>query len=334
MKTWELGEQGSVDTLRLHERPDPSPGSGEAVVRFHASSLNYRDHMIINLIASERKPAERIPVSDGAGEVIAVGDGVDAVKPGDRVMVSFFTDWLDGPLEERYFGSDLGGGRDGVLTELGAFPASSLVPIPEGMGYEEAATLPVAALTAWAVIVELGKVKAGDTVLMLGTGGVSIFGVQLAKMMGARAVITSSSDEKLERAKALGADHGINYATTPAWGEAVHTLTGGADIIIETGGASTLGQSMEAASQNARIGLIGMLGGVDQTIDPLGLLFKTLHLAGVFVASRRSFVEMNKAIGANGIEPVIDSVFPFDEAQAAYRRLGRGAFGKVVIKHI
>ena len=206
MKAWELGDrQGSVDSLRLVERPDPVPAAGEALVSIRASALNYRDHMILNLIDSAPKPAHRIPLSDGAGEVVAVGAGVDAVRPGERVMVSLFTGWLDGPLQPHYFGTDLGGGCDGTLAELAAFPASSLVAIPDSLSDEEAACLPCAALTAWVSLVEFGRMKAGDTVLLLGTGGVSIFGLQLARMMGADAVITSSSDEKLARARALGA---------------------------------------------------------------------------------------------------------------------------------
>ena len=262
MKAWELGDrQGSVDSLRLVERPDPVPAAGEALVRIRASALNYRDHMILNLIDSAPKPAHRIPLSDGAGEVVAGGAGVDAVRPGERVMVSLFTGWLDGPLQPHYFGTDLGGGCDGTLAELAAFPASSLVAIPDSLSDEEAACLPCAALTAWVSLVEFGQMKAGDTVLLLGTGGVSIFGLQLARMMGADAVITSSSDEKLARARALGASHGINYRRDPAWGGSVAELTGGADLIIETGGAATLAQSIEAAAFNARIALIGMLGG-------------------------------------------------------------------------
>ena len=335
MKAWELGtQQGSVGSLRMVERPDPEPAAGEALVRIRASALNYRDHMILNLIDSAPKPAHRIPLSDGAGEVVAVGAGVDSVKPGDRVMVSFFTGWLDGPLQPSHFGTDLGGGCDGTLAELAAFPASSLVAIPESLSDEEAACLPCAALTAWVSLVEFGQMKAGDTVLLLGTGGVSIFGLQFARMMGADAVITSSSDEKLARARALGAAHGINYTRAPAWGKTVAELTGGVDLIIETGGAATLAQSIEAAAFHARIALIGMLGGVGIENDPLALIWKNVHLKGVLVGSRRSLQEMTKAIDRNGLKPVIDRRFPFAGAPAAYRHLASGAhFGKVVISH-
>ncbi len=334
MKVYELGAQGSVDSLRMVERPELVPGAGEALVKFHANALNYRDHMILNLIDSAPKPEDRIPLSDGAGEVVSVGAGVDVVKPGDRVMVSFFTGWLEGPLHPSYFGTDLGGGCDGTLTELGVFPASSLVIIPDSLGYEEAACLPCAALTAWVSLVEFGQMKAGDTVLLLGTGGVSIFGLQFARMMGAEAVVTSSSDEKLVRAHDLGATHGVNYARDPAWGRTVAELTGGADLIIETGGAATLDQSIEAAAFNARIALIGMLGGTDDRNDPLNLIWKNVHLKGVLVGSRRALEQMTKAIAQNGLRPVIDRCFPFTEAPAAYRHLASGAhFGKVVITH-
>ena len=335
MRAWELGtQQGSVDSLQLVERPEPEPAAGEALVRIRASALNYRDHMILNLIDSAPKPAQRIPLSDGAGEVVAVGAGVDSVKPGDRVMVSLFTGWLDGPLRPEHFGTDLGGGCDGTLAELGAFPASSLVIIPDSLGDEEAACLPCAALTAWVSLVEFGQMKAGDTVLLLGTGGVSVFGLQLARMMGADAVITSSSDQKLARACALGATHGINYALDPAWGQTAAELTGGADIIIETGGAATLAQSIEAAAFNARIALIGMLGGVGIQNDPLALIWKNIHLKGILVGSRRALEEMTKAVTRNGLKPVIDRRFPFAEAPAAYRHLASGThFGKIVISH-
>ena len=290
--------------------------------------------MILNLIDSAPKPEHRIPLSDGAGEVVAVGAGVDRVKPGDRVMVSFFTSWLDGPLQPEHFGTDLGGGCDGTLAELAAFPASSLVAIPDSLSDEEAACLPCAGLTAWVSLVEFGQMKAGDTVLLLGTGGVSIFGLQLARMMGADAVITSSSDDKLDRAGALGATHVINYRDDPSWGTTVAALTGGANLIIETGGAATLAQSIEAAAFHARIALIGMLGGVGIENDPLALIWKNVHLKGVLVGSRRSLEEMTKAVGRNGLKPVIDRRFPFAEAPAAYRYLASGAhFGKVVITH-
>ena len=335
MKAWELGEQqGSVDSLRMVERPDPEPGPGEALVRIRASALNYRDHMILNLIDSTPKPENRIPLSDGAGEVVAVGVGVDRVRPGDRVMVSLFTSWLDGPLQPSHFGSDLGGGCDGTLAELAAFPASSLVSVPDSLSDEEAACLPCAALTAWVSLVEFGQMKAGDTVLLLGTGGVSIFGLQIARMMGADAVITSSSDEKLARARALGATHGINYVDDPNWGRTVAELTGGADLIIETGGAATLAQSIEAAAFQARIALIGMLGGVGIENDPLALIWKNVHLKGILVGNRRELDKMTKAIARNGLKPVIDRRFPFAEAPAAYRYLASGAhFGKIVITH-
>ena len=303
-------------------------------MRYRANSLNYRDLVIVNGEYGLAKAPERIPVSDGAGEVIAVGEGVTEIASGDRVMVSFFTGWLDGEFRRHYFGTDLGGGCDGTLTELGVVPASSLVVLPDELSYAQAACLPCAALTALVLMVEFGRMKAGDTVLVLGTRGVSIFGLQFAVMMGARAVITSSSDEKIARAKDLGAEIGVNYANDPAWGESVRALTGGADIVVETGGAATLEQSCAAAAYNARIGLIGVLGGVGQKIDPLMLLWKSIHLKGVEVGSRRSLMDMTKAIALNGLEPVIDRSFAFAEAPDAYRYLASGAhFGKIVIEH-
>ena len=315
MSAWALGPQGSVDSLRLVERPDPAPAAGEALVRIRATALNYRDHMILKLIDSTPKPEHRIPLNDGAGEVVAVGAGVDTVKPGDRMMSSFFTSWLDGPLQPVLFGTDLGGGCDGTLAELAVFPASSLVTIPDSLSDEEAACLPCAALTAWVSLVEFGQMKAGDTVLLLGTGGVSIFGLQIARMMGAEA-----------------AANGINYARDPAWGRAFAEKTGGADLIIETGGAATLAQSNDAAAFNARFALIVMLGGVGIQNDSLAIIWKNIHLKGILVGSRRALEEMTKVVAQNGLR--IDRRFSFDEALDAYRHLAAGAhFGKIVITH-
>ena len=334
MKAYELGEQGNIETLRLVERPDPVPGPGEALVHYRANSLNYRDLMILNGQYGRAKPPERIPLSDGAGVVIAVGEGVAGIAPGDRVMVSFFTGWLDGEFRRHYFGTDLGGGCDGTLAELGVVPASALVILPEELGYAQAACLPCAALTAWVLMVEFGRLKAGDTVLLLGTGGVSIFGLQFAMMMGARAVITSSSDDKLVHAGELGAHEGVNYLSDPVWGETVRELTGGADIIVETGGAATLDQSIAAAAYNARIGLIGVLGGVGQKTNPLKVLSKAINLKGIEVGSRRSLVDMTRAIALNELEPVIDRRFAFADSPDAYRYLASGThFGKIIIEH-
>ena len=334
MKVYELGAQDGIDSLRLATRTEPAPGPGEAVVEFHANSLNYRDYMIVARIHSGKKPEERIPLSDGAGEVIAVGEGVKRVKPGDRVVVSFFTGWIDGQFGEHYFGTDLGGGCDGTLAEQGVFPAEALAPIPDCLSYEEAACLPCAALTAWNALVEFARLKPGDTVLLLGTGGVSVFGLQFARLSGARAIVTSSSDAKLARAKELGADALVNYKTTPAWGEAVRELTGGrgADVVLETGGSATLEQSIDGAASNARIGLIGVLGGVDQTCNPIGILWKNIHLKGIYVGNRRMLEDMMRTMASGSLKPVIDKAFAFDEAKAAYHHLASGThFGKVVI---
>ena len=238
MKAYEVGGQKGTQSLRTVDRPEPKAAPGQAVVRFKAHSVNYRDVMVLNGWYGPPKPETLIPVSDGAGEVVAVGDGVSRVKPGDRVAVSFFSRWIDGPWGGQYFGCDLGGGIDGTLAEMGAFPADALVKLPNSWSFEDGACLPCAGVTAWNAIVEAGMAKAGDTILLIGTGGVSIFGVQIAKAIGAKSVIISSSDEKLARAKQLGADAGVNYKTNADWPKAVLEATSGkgANIIVETAG--------------------------------------------------------------------------------------------------
>ena len=291
--------------------------------------------MILNLIDSAPKPAHRIPLSDGAGEVVAVGAGVDSVKPGDRVMVSFFTGWLDGPLQPSHFGTDLGGGCDGTLAELAAFPASSLVAIPDSLSDEEAACLPCAALTAWVSLVEFGQMKAGDTVLLLGTGGVSIFGLQFARMMGADAVITSSSDEKLARARALGAAHGINYTRASGVGENRRRVdrrrrSHHRDRRRRHPRAKHRGRRLPRAHRADR-----HAGRGRHRERPVGADLEERPPQGR-PGGQPAFAleEMTKAIDRNGLKPVIDRRFPFAEAPAAYRHLASGAhFGKVVISH-
>lgn len=332
MKAWEIGDQKGLDSLRMVERPNPVAGYGEAVVAVEACALNHRDLMVMRGGYGGPKPETRIPLGDGAGEVIAVGEGVTNVKLGDKVCATHFTGWVDGAFKPSYFGNDLGSTADGTLAERIVVPAHCLAKTPSNMTAEECATLPITGATVWSSVHAFSQIKAGETVLMLGTGGVSVFALQVAKMFGCRAVITSSSDEKLERMKALGADITVNYRSNPDWEKEVKDKTGGVDIVVETGGTATLGKSMAACAPNARIGLIGALGGRGE--PNLGtLLLNNLTLKGITSGSRTMLEECIAAIEVNGIDPVIDKVFAFDDALEAYKYLDSGAhIGKVVIK--
>ena len=336
MRTYLVDSPGGIDAIKLVERPDPVPGPGDVLVRIRANSLNYRDLGIAGggYLRNDTRPV--IPLSDGAGEVVAVGDRVTHFQPGDRVVASFFRDWIAGEVDEEQMLSSLGGGIDGTLCELVCMPERAWLPIPGHLSFEEAATLPCAAVTAWQALVSLGRLKAGEVVLTLGTGGVSIFALQFAKLHGATVIITSSSDEKLERAAELGADHGINYRTTPEWHEEARRLTGGrgVDNVIELGGPGTLERSLTAAKVSGRVSLIGVLTGGAGAVNPMAALFNRITLQGIYVGSVEMFSEMNRAIAASQLKPVIDRVFGFDEALDAYRHLASGAhFGKVVIRH-
>lgn len=332
MRAWEIVGADGVDALKLADRPDPTPGHGEVLVRMHANSINYRDLTTIEDPARRGFPYPRIPNSDGAGEIVAVGDGVTAWKPGDRVASCFFREWTDGGISPEAMASALGGATEGVLAEMACLPQHGVVAIPDHLSYEEAATLPCAALTAWRALIEEGKLKAGETVLLLGTGGVSIFALQFARMMGAQVIITSSSDEKLERAREMGAQGVINYRNTPDWHEEVLKLTGGrgVDHVVEVGGSGTLARSLEAVRIGGHIALIGVLS--MDTLNATPLMRKSVRVTGIYVGSQRMFRDMNRAISLNGLKPVIDSRFTFEEARAAYHHMrAAGHFGKIVI---
>ena len=336
MKAYEVGEQEGLGSLRLAEREAPVAGPGQAVVQVRASALNHRDLMILNAGYMARKPEERVPLSDGAGDVLSVGEGVDNVKISDRVIACHFVGWVDGPWNPAYFVPDLGNTADGLLAEQVVVPAQCLVKIPDNMSYEDASTLPVAALTTWSAIEELGRIRSGDTVLTLGTGGVSVFAVQLARANGARVAITSSSDEKLRRMRDLGADITANYRSNPDWEKEIVEQTGGrgVDIVVETGGFGTLEKSLACCAPNARVGLIGALGGRDDQLNLFGLLIKNVILKGITSGSRRMLSDTVRAVEVNGLEPVIDRVFSFDEAPAAFQYLDDAShIGKVVIRH-
>ncbi|MFX4221410.1 MAG: zinc-dependent alcohol dehydrogenase family protein [Thalassobaculum sp.] len=332
MKAWQIVSDGGIDALQLADVETPEPGPGEVRVKIAASSINFRDLMTIKDPVARNLPYPRVPNSDGAGTVTAVGAGVTGLKVGDRVASCFFQDWPAGPCSVDVMNSALGGALDGVLAEEVVLKAGGVIPVPEHLSLEQAATLPCAALTAWHALAEVGGVTAGDTVLLLGTGGVSIFALQFAKLMGARVILTSSSDAKLERAKAMGADDTVNYRTHPDWQDAVMDLTGGvgADVTVEVGGAGTLTRSIAATRVGGAIGLIGVLTGGE--INPTLIMRKSLKVQGIYVGSYRMFTDMNAAIALHRLEPVIDQTFAFDDAKSAYRAMeAAGHFGKIVI---
>ncbi len=324
----------SIDQVVFEEVAVPERGPGQVLVAIKAVSLNFRDLAVVTGRYPRNAAQPTIIASDGSGEVIAVGDGVTSVRIGDRVAGAFFQKWIAGPFAREYGASALGGAIDGVLTRHRVFDQDGLVRIPEHFSYQEASTLPCAGLTAWNALVPASHVQAGDTVLLLGTGGVSMFGLQFAKMHGARVIITSSSEEKLARAKALGADETINYKTTPEWDKEVLRLTGGqgADIVLEVGGAETFPRSMNSVRASGQIAVIGVLTGVAGTI-PVGLIgIQTLSVHGIFVGSVAMFQDMNRAIAANQLRPVIDRVFPFEQSLDALRYLQSARHvGKIVI---
>lgn len=333
MKVYELQGGFGIDSLALVERPMPRPAAGQVLLKMRAWSLNYRDLMLVNGSYNPNLRLPMTPLSDGVGEVVDVGQGVSRLKPGERVAGIFMPKWLDGELTEERAKSALGGGDTGMAAEYVVLDAEGVVPVPDHLTDEEAATLPCAAVTAWHALVASGRVKAGDTVLTLGTGGVSLFALQFAKLSGARVIATSSSDEKLARALDLGASEGINYKNTAEWGQFVRELTDGVgvDHVVEVGGAGTLGQSLRAVRMGGRISLIGVLSGGGQ-VDPTPILMKNVCVQGIFVGSRAMFEAMNGAIAQHRMRPVVDRVFRFGELPDALRHMERGAhFGKIAL---
>ena len=332
MRAYRLQAAG-IDGLAEVELPMPKPGPRQVLVKVAACSLNFRDLAIA--LGTYRMPTkpDLVPLSDGAGEVVEVGPGVTRVKAGDRVAGCFFQRWFAGPPAADTHVSALGGGLDGMLAQYVVLEQDGVVALPAHLTFEEAATLPCAAVTAWHALAEHARIVAGQTVLVQGTGGVSIFALQLARLMGARVIVTSSSDEKLARAKALGATHGVNYKATPEWDKAVVELAGGGvDHVVEVGGPGTLARSLRAIRVGGKITLIGVLAGAAE-INPMLIFSRRANVQGISVGSTQMFEAMNRAIAASGLKPVIDKVFAFGEAPAAYRHLQSAQhFGKVVIR--
>lgn len=334
MKVVTLRSPGGLDQLQMSDQPAPGkPGPGEIGVRIHASSLNFHDYGIV----SGRMPTAngRIPMSDGAGIVEAVGDGVNEFVVGDNVVSTFFPTWVDGPARVGNFATTPGDGVDGYAREQVVRPASYFTHAPEGYSHAEAATLTTAGLTAWRALVVDAGLKAGDTILTLGTGGVSIFALQFAQLMGARVIATSSSDDKIERLRQLGAEHTINYKAEPEWGQRVRDLTDGrgVDHVIEVGGPGTLPQSIEAVRIGGHISLIGVLTGRAGEVPTSKLMAKQARLQGLIVGSRSHQQEMVRAIEAGGLRPVIDRSFALEEIADAFRHEESGRhFGKICLE--
>lgn len=333
MKAIQLHHPAGLDNLHLADLPDPdAPGPGEVAVRIRASSLNYHDYAVVKgmLPAADR----RIPMSDGAGEVIAVGEGVEEFALGDAVVSTFFPDWLDGDVPAGSFVRVPGDGIDGYAREIAVMPATAFTHVPKGYGPAEAATLTCAGLTAWRALFVDGQCRPGSTVLVQGTGGVSIFALQFAKAAGATVIATSSSDEKLAKVKALGADHLINYRETPNWGEKAREMSGGAgvDTIVEIGGPGTLNQSIAAGRVGAHIALIGVLTGFAGEVTTAALMSKNQRLQGLTVGSRAQQIAMIRAIDANGIRPVISDHFALADLADAFRHQEANRhFGKIAV---
>ena len=322
-----------LDNLALIERPEPSPAPGQVAVAVRAVSLNYRDLLVAKGLYNPRMPLPRVPCSDCAGEVVAVGDGVTSVKVGDRVCNTFLQDWPDGQLSAAAARSAPGEALDGVLGERVVLSEGGVVPMPTHLSFEEAATLPCAAVTAWNALTT-GFDVAGKTVLLQGTGGVSVFALQFAKTLGAKVLITSGNDDKLARAIQMGADAGVNYKTTPDWDKWARQQTGGVgvDLVVEVGGAGTLDRSVKAVRHGGQIALMGVLAG-GGSFDPVPLFMKGATVRGIFVGSRAMFAAMNRHIAAHQLRPVIDRVFAFEQFREAFRHLeAAGHFGKVVVK--
>ncbi len=335
MKRYEVFPGDAAAPLRLADF-EPTPlGARQVAVAIKAVSLNFRDHLVCQNTYFSPIPDGLVPCSDGAGEVVAVGPEVKGLKVGDRVATLFFPNWQKGAPEPADVAGALGAEMGGALTERFISEESGLIKLPDCVDYAEAATLPCAAVTAWNSLFEVGDLRPGQTVLLLGTGGVSIFALQFAKAAGARVIITSSDDAKLARAKTLGADHGINYRTHPDWEREVLALTGGkgVDVVIEVGGPGTLERSLISVRTGGRIAYIGVLTGLGAQSNPVMLIPRAASIHGIFVGSRAMFAAMLDAIETHRIKPVIDRQFAFAEAPAALAHMRSGThFGKIVIR--
>lgn len=334
MRAYRIKPGSNIEGLEVFEAPAPHLTAHDVRVRIRAVSLNYRDLMVARGAYPAANTGAVIPCSDGAGEVVATGAGVTRFKLGDKVAGAFFPNWIDGELTPEKGTASLGGNLDGMLSEEVVLPEQALVKIPAHLDFIEAATLPCAAVTSWNVLFAAGSLRPGTAVLLLGTGGVSIMALQLAKAAGLRTIITSSSDEKLARARALGANETINYRTHPEWQDEVLRLTGGqgADLVVEVGGEQTAARSVAAVRWGGAIAIVGGVSGFGNALAPSSLIFGAKRALGIFVGSRAMFEDLNRFIELTGIRPAVDRVFPFGQAREAYAYLAAGQhFGKVAI---
>lgn len=337
MEAYQVDCCDGIDALKTIDVVIPEPAAGQVLVKMKACSLNYRDILITQggYVRNDTRPV--VPLSDGAGEVVAVGADVTAFKPGDRVIGNFFQHWNSGAIDDAGLNSALGGAIDGVLAEYFILEANNTVRIPDYLSYEAAATLPCAATTAWHALFTVGQLKKGDTVLLLGTGGVSVFGLQLAKAIGATVIITSSSEQKLKQVKDLGADHTLNYVETPDWERAVLGITKGkgVDIVLEVGGAGTFEKSVASTAVNGTVALIGILSGLTSPSLSLMTIFNLLRIQGIYVGSTEMLKSLLSFMEGHEIQPVVDRVYEFCDAKDAYRYMQSAQhLGKVVIKGV
>lgn len=337
MKAWEIGSITGIDGMRLAERADLTAGPGQVLVEVIAAGLNYRDLMVLEGRYGASKPAERIPLADGVGRIAALGEGVTGWSLGERVIAPHFSTWIDGPYSLSVFAADLGSSADGWLAQQIVLPAAALVRVPETMSDLGAATVSVVAATVWHAMVAFGQVQPGELVLAQGTGGVSVFALQLAKALGAQVAITSSSDEKLARCRELGADFTVNYRERPDWAAALLEQTGGrgADVVVDTLGFDALGETVAACAVNARIGTVGALSGTPQAqagVSQGMLIARNIAIKGIASGSRAMLEAALDVISKAGVEPMVDATFAFADAQEAYRHLAAGAhLGKIAI---
>jgi len=333
MKVWALHGFG-LNQLRFEERPVPKPTANEVLIRIASVSLNYRDKLLYDGLYNPELRFPIVPVADAAGEVVEVGGAVNRFRIGDKVVTQYATKWIDGDPQDGEYRHTLGNTISGALAEYIVLDEQALVAKPEYLSDDEASTLPVAAVTVWNALVCKGNLKPGDTVLLQGTGGVSIFALQLSTALGAKAIVISSSDEKLRRVQELGAAHGINYSRFPEWQEKVLELTDqrGVDHVMDVVGGESLNRSLKAARPGGNVFAIGLLDGLTSTVELFRLLTKQVNIQGITTGSRAMFEKMNKTLTQLKLRPVIDSVYPFANALSAFHHLERGAFGKIVIR--
>lgn len=335
MRAWSIEGAFGLENLKQVERPLVAPGPGRVLLRMSAVSLNFRDLLMIRGFYNPRQKLPLIPLSDGVGVVEAIGAGVTRVKLGDRVAGIFAQAWLSGQPNRAQLQTTLGGPRDGTLAEYVELDAEGVVHVPAHLSDEEAATLPCAAVTAWSALVPMGGVVAGQRVLVLGTGGVSIFALQFAKLLGAEVIATSSSDEKLAQAEALGANHTINYKSHPDWWKEVRRLTNdeGVDLVVEVGGANTFDQSVRSTRVGGIVSLIGVLTGAESPVNLTRVLMQNIRVQGVIVGPRDAFEAMNRAIDVHKVRPVVDRVYGFDDIPQAFDDMAHGRHvGKIVVR--